>query len=190
MDQKQFPPTAPNQNVGFQPPPAYEQHQNYPQQYQGHPASDPQLHAHTQPQVVTGKMIDLVSTFFVTWQLSLSDYWKRLWPRPCCSQLSKLSEFNHYPYRLWVIYEDAFDGWTHLPFILALLLPAVYDGFMQERQPLLPTLWSIPRILQIELIFSLAFVFLFLSFHVRIKNILCDIKMFLCLSSNALERHQ
>lgn len=53
MDQKQVPPTAPGyaQNVGFQPPPAYEQHQQFSQQYapqyQGQPIPG-------QPQVITG----------------------------------------------------------------------------------------------------------------------------------------
>lgn len=50
MDQKQIP-----QPVGFQAPPTYDQHQNYPQHYPGQPGVYPQ----NQAQIVTGKMSSL-----------------------------------------------------------------------------------------------------------------------------------
>lgn len=59
MDQKQVPPTAPGypQNIGFQAPPAYDQHQQYAQQYQ------PQYQQPVlgQQQVITGKILILLS---------------------------------------------------------------------------------------------------------------------------------
>lgn len=64
MDQKQVPPTAPGyaQNIGFQPPPAYEQHQQfqqqYTQQYQGIPAPG-------QQQVITGMGIFSSAWLFI-----------------------------------------------------------------------------------------------------------------------------
>lgn len=53
--EKQLPPSGPNPNIGFQPPPAYDQHQSFPQQFQGHP----QMNPHSPPQVVTSKKLFL-----------------------------------------------------------------------------------------------------------------------------------
>ena len=55
MEQKQNPPTAP-QNYGFQAPPAYEQHQNYQQHYQAQSGFIPQ--GQPQTQVITGQTLN------------------------------------------------------------------------------------------------------------------------------------
>ena len=60
MDQKRIPgsaPIYPHNDEGFIAPPAYEQHQNYPQQIQG----APQGYFPPQQQIVTGNMMKYAS---------------------------------------------------------------------------------------------------------------------------------
>lgn len=140
MDQK--PSTVPvhGQNIGFQAPPAYDQYQNYPNQYQGPPLTYP---PGQQPQVVHSKLWNNIIRY--RWLICLlfvfSHHWKHFRTWPSFNYLPKLPPIDNYTNWIWTVDEDPLDGWIDVLAVLALLLPALPRGLLQRCEALVRILF-------------------------------------------------